>query len=169
MLRHACFSALLPAVTVALSAVVTAASAASVPAPEAIPANATPGRAHVELATYLQSGEGWTRGVAQPDVARPMRIECPRPDGCTITVDAWAAASTGEGGSLYVRPCVLLDGSSMQPPCPYSQVDVEFDGFLSATSRARAAIGHGEHWIQFQVITNGSLGSWQAEYRLLAP
>jgi hypothetical protein len=168
-LRRVLFRCTAAACALLVPIAATRASAAPVAAPDAVPSDAMPGRIHVELATYLQSGTGWTRDVAQPAVARPMRIACPRPDGCTITVDAWAAASSGEAGELYVQPCVLLDGNAMQPKCPYSQVDVEFDGFLSATSRANARIAAGEHWVQLQVVTDGSLGAWQAEYRVLAP
>jgi hypothetical protein len=149
------------------------AAAATIPAPDGpAPLAAKVGRVHVEIATYVQSGDG-NGDLQGSNVGPPMLIRCPAPGGCTITTDAMVGAWGGGGAFNHgsVTPCVIVDGKSMEPACPEQYFDFgNYESSTAAFNRAHATIAPGEHWVQLQAVVVGAfMGAWQLEVRVLKP
>ena len=132
----------------------------------------TPKAMHVLFDTIIHDGD--LEGTTQPGgfyTLDSYDMKCANSKGCTVEVDVQSEyGGNSTAGNLY-STCVLVDGSYLNPACPY-QGTIPADGtFQTGYLSAWGTVTKGQHSIVVQGYSSAPAISafWKTSYKIYLP
>ena len=100
-------------------------------------------------------------------------VVCPATakNGCTVGIESMIQVNGATGAGNAWAICPAVDGTYMNPPCPF-QSNVPFDGsWLVGNGRSSYPVAIGTHTVTMQVYVSASAGlyNWEVDYRTYKP